>query len=811
MAFGWFILLLGGFGLPLGAPPLPADPMMANVAPEQCVAYVSSAGMATPDAKSGNQTEQLLAEPEVRQMAAEIERAIRAGLKKAVRPGSLPPGVTSDDLSDAVKLLLTRPLAVYVSSVQMQPTGPAVHGGVVVNCGDKTAKLKAIVEEAVKMVPPQLMKEIEVGGEKWRSFKTSPDVGLVCGFHDNYFIATVGEGELEALLKRATGAPPAWLTKLQQDIPIERVSTVTYVNVKAVKEIALPLAGLQVASVVKAVGLDNLTTLASVTGLDQKACVTKTLFNIEGEPEGILHLADVKPLGAADLAPIPHDATFALAYRLDPAALFDTVLGIAEKIDPRAKEQMLSGVGEMEEHLGLKLRDDLLKPLGDTWCVFDSPGDGGAFVGLTLVVSLKDSQQAKETSAKVAKLIQAQLAEMEKQPQAERFPGSFAAIYRTSRRLETVKFAGHDINVYSESGMFGPPFAPAWCVTDKELIVSLFPQGIKAYLSRPADFQSLAQVSEVAEALQGETGPVKLAYGDSRRLFDVLYPILLANSKYATWGLQSAGVKLSPLMFPSARAVRSHLVPTVIAVRRTKAGIEIVEHRTLPGPSVATAAPIGAALLLPAVQSSRAAARRVQSTNNLKQIGLAMHNYASANHTFPPAYTADKNGKPLLSWRVMILPYMETGGLYEQFHLDEPWDSEHNKKLINKMPAGYRSPTSTVFGQGKTNYLTVRGKHTIFSGKDPNSFASIRDGMSNTIMTVEVSDAKAVIWTKPDDFEYDEQNPIKGLVGLQSGGFIAGLADGSVRFIPSSVTPRTLKNLFMRDDRQPIDWSEVDR
>ena len=58
------------------------------------------------------------------------------------------------------------------------------------------------------MVPPQLVKEIEVGGEKWRSFKTSPDVGLVCGFHDNYFIVTVGEGELEALLKRAAGGPP---------------------------------------------------------------------------------------------------------------------------------------------------------------------------------------------------------------------------------------------------------------------------------------------------------------------------------------------------------------------------------------------------------------------------------------------------------------------------------------------------------------------------------------------------------------------------------------------------------------------------
>jgi len=202
------VLLLGGFGLPVGVPPLPEDPMLANIAPEECVVYVSSAGMATPDGKSGNQTEQLLAEPEVRQMAADIEQAVRAGLKKTVRQGSLPPGVTSDDLSDALKLLLTRPLAVYVSSVQMQPSGPVVHGGVAINCGDHAAKLKTIVEQLAKSVPPHLIKEIEAGGEKWWSFKTSPDVGLVCGFHGNYLLATVGEGEIEALLKRAAGARP---------------------------------------------------------------------------------------------------------------------------------------------------------------------------------------------------------------------------------------------------------------------------------------------------------------------------------------------------------------------------------------------------------------------------------------------------------------------------------------------------------------------------------------------------------------------------------------------------------------------------
>ena len=117
---------------------------------------------------------------------------------------------------------------------------------------------------------------------------------------------------------------------------------------------------------------------------------------------------------------------------------------------------------------------------------------------------------------------------------------------------------------------------------------------------------------------------------------------------------------------------------------------------------------------------------------------------------------------------MLILPFIEQDALYKQFHLDEPWDSEHNKQLIAKMPPEYKSPNSKVSGEGKTNYLTVRGPQSVFPGKKALSFQDIPDGTSNTIMTVEVTDDRAVIWTKPDDFEYDPQDPLKGLVGFWS-------------------------------------------
>ncbi len=118
---------------------------------------------------------------------------------------------------------------------------------------------------------------------------------------------------------------------------------------------------------------------------------------------------------------------------------------------------------------------------------------------------------------------------------------------------------------------------------------------------------------------------------------------------------------------------------------------------------------MGIALLLPAVQAVREAARRAQCTNNLKQIGLALHNYHSATNGFPAAAITSKDGKPLLSWRVAILPFIEQQNLYNEFHLDEAWDSPHNKALIARMPKTYLCPTAPVRQEGTTTYKAFVG------------------------------------------------------------------------------------------------------
>ena len=197
------------------------------------------------------------------------------------------------------------------------------------------------------------------------------------------------------------------------------------------------------------------------------------------------------------------------------------------------------------------------------------------------------------------------------------------------------------------------------------------------------------------------------------------------------------------------------------------------------------------------VQRLREAAARVQSMNNMKQIGLAMHNHLDVFKRFPTPAIYGKGDKPLLSWRVQLLPFLDENELYKQFHLDEPWDSEHNKKLIAKMPRVYESTADNKLAkEGKTTYLVPLGKETMFPGGKGVRIQDVTDGTSNTIMLVDAADDKAVIWTKPDDLEIDPKDPHKGLALRASDNYLALFADGSVRGLPKKIDKNTLWALF---------------
>ncbi len=212
------------------------------------------------------------------------------------------------------------------------------------------------------------------------------------------------------------------------------------------------------------------------------------------------------------------------------------------------------------------------------------------------------------------------------------------------------------------------------------------------------------------------------------------------------------------------------------------------------------------AMFLPAVRSAREAARRAQCTNNLKQIGLALHNYHQSRESLPPAAITDKNGRPLLSWRVAILPYFDSSDLYASFHLDEPWDSPHNLGLLQRMPPIYACPSDKTPKPGMTSYLAVIGPRTIFTPDfKPVRFQDIIDGLGNTLLVTE--SRRSVPWTKPEDLPSGMILPPDGIGsqhGYHVGGFNTLFADGSVRFIKNTIAPGVLSSLITRNGGEVV-------
>lgn len=207
--------------------------------------------------------------------------------------------------------------------------------------------------------------------------------------------------------------------------------------------------------------------------------------------------------------------------------------------------------------------------------------------------------------------------------------------------------------------------------------------------------------------------------------------------------------------------------------------------------------------------------RSSQCANNLRQVSLALQAYRHEHGCFPPSYVADAKGRPLYSWRVLILPYLDQQDLYVAFNLSEPWDSPNNLPIsdaslrIFACPEGDSSPR-------ETSYLAVIGPGTAFPGVGTVTEADLRDGASTTIVLVEVAGAK-VRWAEPRDLDVSTMSlslndPTRlGISGFGAKGPAVAFADGSVTRLGRSLPPKTLKALLTIDGGETIDVGELGR
>jgi uncharacterized protein DUF1559 len=216
-------------------------------------------------------------------------------------------------------------------------------------------------------------------------------------------------------------------------------------------------------------------------------------------------------------------------------------------------------------------------------------------------------------------------------------------------------------------------------------------------------------------------------------------------------------------------------------------------------------------LLVIAASESRPAARRASCQNNLKQIGLALHCYHDVYGSFPPAYIADASGKPIHSWRVLILPFLEQQALYEAYSFDEPWDGPNNSKLAAKMPRVFECPSEIRHSPPifETSYVAVVGANTVWPGENSVSMKQVHNGLPYTLLVAEAHES-GIHWMEPRDLHMVQMPLAVNAIRGQGIGSVHGtsddrgrgncaqvlLCDGSVRTLKNDIPPATLRALL---------------
>ena len=502
------LMFFGGAGIPLGVPPEKENPVMTYVAPDDCLLYASWAGMAAPDPKSKNHTEQLLAEAEVREFGIALERTLTNFLTQGAAAGGespAPAGQLGKIGPVWIRTLITRPTAIYLT--RLEPRGDlfAVEGGVLVQAGDSAALLDAALTELMTM-EEQKPVEFTVGPRKFHRVAASRElpVELSWGAGNGYLMVGLGAGAIEAMSERIRAQKtPAWWTEVVQSAGIERRSSLSYVNVKKGIDTFAPLGGREVESIVTTLGLRQITPITTVAGLDETGMVSKTRLSIDGPPRGLLAVLESEGIVASDLAHVPADSLASLQVSVEGIKILDAFVAAVSEVEPRAADQIAREMEQMEAQLGVHPRD-ALAALGNNWSVHAAAADGG-LLGAALTAEVWDR-------AKLAIVEKRWIDEMSKAPRGRQ------------PTITSTPFAGQTIRHVTFG--YGMPFSPAWCLADKRLVMGLTPQAVKAVLARPAGEKSLAEAPEVAAALAGPKPPLAIAYYDSKLLFEATYPSL---------------------------------------------------------------------------------------------------------------------------------------------------------------------------------------------------------------------------------------------------------------------------------------------
>jgi len=582
---------------------------------------------------------------------------------------------------------------------------------------------------------------------------------------------------------------------------------------------------IKVNDVLKALGLDTVGSIVSRSGFKGKALWSETTLEAPGPRRGLLAYWDQKPMTLNDLPPLPFGQNGFYACSVDWSKFYDTTATIVSdvaKLGPEAiGVQVEGGLQNLPLIIGFDPKKELFDPLGDVFCCYSDTRQGILGLGAGVVVKVDDADTLKQTVMNLVGMVAEQTAPDE-------------------LTVETTKKQGRDIiTLRIADGMFNPSFS----IDDDWLAIGLFPQTVEAFFLRVdgklTNWKPTRSYQASLAAMPQEF--TSISASDPRKsvrflmgLAPMILPAINAGLKEAgipgTEGLQ---IKFSAADLPPAELVARPLFPNVSTCTADKDGLKWTSRNSLPSiPFVGSAtglATVGvaAALLLPAVQSARGAARRSVSKNNLKQMGLALHNYHDTHNSFPQGThpNEDLKTEKRLSWQANILPFLDQAPLYNQIDFDAAWDSDANKELMSTKLQVLQNPglkLDTGPKHGTTHYVGIAGigknaaslpitdkNAGVFGYNRKTRIADIRDGTSNTLMVSEASKSFGAwgaggVGTIRGFVKKPYINGPDGIGGPSPGGANMLFCDGSVRFLSEKIDPTVLENLARMNDGNPI-------
>lgn len=775
-----------------------------------------------------------------------IESGLAGTVKKLLDFAVLESGEPAAELAEKMVLQAFRrgaSLAVGVETVQNLPAPQVtllLHG-----CADFEQQLtKLLMAGPLQNLKP---KTETIAGRKVIRLPIPETPGNEVGWWTDggHLVIAFGGNAVQSALDVAQGKLPNLTSntvvkglRTAKDFEVASVSLIDLKSLLALVQNlqipAIPDSGrgaVDVSEVLKSTGLDGLGMLQGRWGFRGEAIWAEAFLQAPQPRTGLLALLDQRAFGVADLPSLPKGCEHFSAFRFD-VSKFNTTLttlideGIA-KFAPEGTPEVAQHLAMAKTMIGFDPVEDLLDHLGDTIVGFFDPSASALMPAAGLLVQVDDSAKLLATLSKLEAL-------------AMQFAGENA-------KFRTKELNGRSIHIVQFSGP-GAFFSPSWTIDKGWLVIGSTPQTVEAHVKRvDGKLASWQAPPEIAAALKAFPQKfVSLSYSDPR-------PGIRSVMSYASTGIsfaelamvewrkqrEQAGQKVDDSVefpitaedVPVAEEVVSPLFPNLSVATVDADGVRWYSRDSLPGlpipgggggGGVESVAVIGVlvALLLPAVQQAREAARRSQSKNNLKQIGLALHNYYDGRNSFPPGTHPNPKLKPeeRLSWMISLLPYIEQVSIFDKIDFEKGWKDKANAASLQTAIPIFHNPSQSsvlpVDGYATTHYVGMAGigkdaptlpiadKRVGFFGYDrKTTFADVTDGTSNTVIVTDGTKEFGP-WAQGGNATLRSLTAkpyINGPDGIGSphvGGMNALLGDGSVRFISQEIDPTVMEGLI---------------